>query len=156
MLSRNEVVGKHVDCRLTIVECRLKGALLDTRHSTLVRMACFHATKSRVSMFWPQAWRRYAPAEGDCWPCHQPARLLEETGVALLPGAAFVRSRAELTARLAYVDFDGASALAASPDYSSPPRHKDTKSSKTCGTDFPVGQMTGWKACPTDVCTAQF
>lgn len=41
-------------------------------------------------------------------------RLLAETGVAILPGSAFTRPRAELTARLAYVDFDGAEALAAS------------------------------------------
>lgn len=40
--------------------------------------------------------------------------LLDETGVALLPGAAFARPEEELTARLAYVDFDGARALAAS------------------------------------------
>lgn len=38
-------------------------------------------------------------------------RLLEETGVAILPGADFGRAREELTARLAYVDFDGAKAL---------------------------------------------
>lgn len=42
------------------------------------------------------------------------SRLLEETGVALLPGEVFARSREELTARLSYVDFDGAAALAAS------------------------------------------
>jgi aspartate aminotransferase len=41
-------------------------------------------------------------------------RLLEETGVALLPGSAFGRSRGELTARMSYIDFDGAAALAAS------------------------------------------
>ena len=41
-------------------------------------------------------------------------RLLEETGVAVLPGASFQRPAAELTARLAYVGFDGAKALAAS------------------------------------------
>lgn len=39
-------------------------------------------------------------------------RLLDEAGVAILPGAAFGQSRAELTARLAYVDFDGPRALA--------------------------------------------
>jgi aspartate aminotransferase len=39
--------------------------------------------------------------------------LLEQTGVALLPGSAFGRPADELTARLAYVDFDGARALAA-------------------------------------------
>lgn len=40
-------------------------------------------------------------------------RLLDETGVALLPGSAFGMPAEELTARLAYVDFDGAAALAA-------------------------------------------
>ncbi len=40
-------------------------------------------------------------------------RLLEETGVALLPGSDFLRPPGELTARLAYVDFDGGRALAA-------------------------------------------
>ncbi|MCI0698912.1 aminotransferase class I/II-fold pyridoxal phosphate-dependent enzyme [candidate division KSB1 bacterium] len=39
-------------------------------------------------------------------------RLLEETGVALLPGSAFGCQPEILAARLAYVDFDGASALA--------------------------------------------
>jgi aspartate aminotransferase len=41
------------------------------------------------------------------------ARLLEETGVAILPGCEFGRPDEELTARLAYVDFDGARAMAA-------------------------------------------
>jgi aspartate aminotransferase len=40
-------------------------------------------------------------------------KLLEETGAALLPGSAFGRPKEEMTARLAYVDFDGARALAA-------------------------------------------
>ncbi len=40
-------------------------------------------------------------------------RLLDETGVAILPGQDFGRDPSELTARLAYVDFDGAAALAA-------------------------------------------
>lgn len=38
-------------------------------------------------------------------------RLLEETGVALLPGSAFGCQPGVLTARLAYVDFNGARAL---------------------------------------------
>ena len=37
--------------------------------------------------------------------------ILTETGVALLPGTAFGRPADELTARLSYVDFDGAFAL---------------------------------------------
>ncbi|MCA9583283.1 MAG: hypothetical protein KC416_15895, partial [Myxococcales bacterium] len=39
--------------------------------------------------------------------------VLQETHVAFLPGAAFGRPKVELHARLAYVDFDGAAALAA-------------------------------------------
>ncbi len=38
-------------------------------------------------------------------------RLLEETGVAVLPGSQFGRPAEELTARIAFVDFDGARAL---------------------------------------------
>jgi len=41
------------------------------------------------------------------------ARLLEEAGVALLPGEVFGRDPKELTVRLAFVDFDGAKAMAA-------------------------------------------
>ncbi len=40
-------------------------------------------------------------------------RLLDETGVATLPGSSFGRPSGELTFRIAYVDFDGARALAA-------------------------------------------
>jgi aspartate aminotransferase len=40
-------------------------------------------------------------------------RLLEDTGVAALPGTVFGRPPDELTLRLAFVDFDGARALAA-------------------------------------------
>ncbi|MCA9604284.1 MAG: aminotransferase class I/II-fold pyridoxal phosphate-dependent enzyme [Myxococcales bacterium] len=40
-------------------------------------------------------------------------RLLEETGVAILPGTWFGRPGSELTARIAFVNFDGARALAA-------------------------------------------
>ena len=39
--------------------------------------------------------------------------LLEETGVAILPGISFGRPENEFTARLAFVDFDGCRALAA-------------------------------------------
>jgi len=38
-------------------------------------------------------------------------RLLEDTGMAILPGSDFGRPLEEFTARLAYVDFDGARAL---------------------------------------------
>ena len=51
--------------------------------------------------------------------------LLQETGVALLPGSVFGRPAEELTTRLAYVDFDGASALAAAERL--PPRSRITE-----------------------------
>lgn len=38
-------------------------------------------------------------------------RLLQETGVALLPGSVFGRNESELNARMAYVNFDGKEAL---------------------------------------------
>jgi aspartate aminotransferase len=38
-------------------------------------------------------------------------KLLEETGVAMLPGNDFGRPPEELTARISYVDFDGTNAL---------------------------------------------
>jgi aspartate aminotransferase len=40
-------------------------------------------------------------------------RLLEDTGVAVLPGEAFGRPAEELSVRIAYVDFDGLKALTA-------------------------------------------
>ncbi len=44
-------------------------------------------------------------------------RLLQETGVAILPGSSFGRPAKELTARMAFVDFDGARALAAAEQH---------------------------------------
>ncbi len=40
-------------------------------------------------------------------------KLLDDTGVAILPGSSFGRPESELTARIAFVDFDGSRALAA-------------------------------------------
>lgn len=46
-------------------------------------------------------------------------RMLQETGIAILPGSSFGRPTGELTARIACVDFDGARALAAAEQISS-------------------------------------
>ncbi|MFQ5569356.1 MAG: pyridoxal phosphate-dependent aminotransferase [Rhodothermales bacterium] len=48
-------------------------------------------------------------------------QLLQDTGVAILPGSVFGRPEDELTARLAYVDFDGAAALEAARTVRSQP-----------------------------------
>lgn len=45
--------------------------------------------------------------------------LLEETGVAMLPGSAFGRPIEEFTCRISYVDFDGTRALAAAEELNS-------------------------------------
>ncbi len=53
-------------------------------------------------------------------------RLLNEAGVALLPGSDFGRAPEELTARIAYVDFDGSNALeAARKEYPDKPIDTD-------------------------------
>jgi aspartate aminotransferase len=77
-------------------------------------------------------------------------RLLEDAGVAALPGVSFGRSRGELTARLAYVDFDGARALADSEaiplDQPLPQDFLD----KHCGNVFEgVAKLCEWAASPT-------
>jgi aspartate aminotransferase len=54
-------------------------------------------------------------------------KLLDETGVAILPGISFGRPENELTARIAYVDFDGIKALSAS---------EQVKSEKEIDEDF--------------------
>lgn len=59
--------------------------------------------------------------------------LLEETGVAILPGSDFGRDDSELTARLAYVDFDGEEALA---------------QAKTVGRDVPLDDAFLRACCP--------
>lgn len=58
-------------------------------------------------------------------------RLLEETGVAALPGTDFGRPAEELTLRLAYVDFDGAKALVAAHQHYSN-RYLDNEFLESC------------------------
>ncbi|MCP4443977.1 MAG: hypothetical protein GY811_01345 [Myxococcales bacterium] len=48
------------------------------------------------------------------------AQLLEETGVAVLPGCDFGRPEEEFTLRAAYVDFDGRAAPKAAAESSEP------------------------------------
>lgn len=67
----------------------------------------FYAFPDFSALREPLAARGIATSEQLC------TRMLEETGVAILPGTCFGRPEQELTARLAYVDFDGSRALAA-------------------------------------------
>ena len=72
-------------------------------------------------------------------------RLLEDTGVAILPGAAFGRPSEELTVRLAYVNFDGEQALAAATDVPDHVALGDAFLKAHCGrTVEGIERMCGW------------
>lgn len=60
-----------------------------------------------------EAWRASLATRGITTASELCDRLLAEAGVALLPGSAFGMPPEQLTARLSYVNFDGARALAA-------------------------------------------
>jgi aspartate aminotransferase len=76
--------------------------------------------------------------------CH---KLLEERGVALLPGAAFGRPSEELTARLSYVNFDGAHALYASREVPSDRSLDETWLRRNCPLTLEaVEQIAQWVA----------
>lgn len=59
-------------------------------------------------------------------------QLLEETGIAMLPGSDFGRQPEELTARIAYVDFNGTRALESAYQYGDKPLGEDFVL-KNCG-----------------------
>lgn len=59
-----------------------------------------------------RAFRRQMKAQGITTSAQMCERLLDDVGVATIPGSSFGRSPGELTLRLSYVDFDGAGALA--------------------------------------------
>jgi len=63
-------------------------------------------------------------------------KLLTETGVAILPGSEFGRPRNELTARLAYVDFDGSRALAAADQLPATALPDETFLNTYCGANL--------------------
>ncbi len=60
-------------------------------------------------------------------------KLLDDTGVAILPGSAFGRPAAELSARLAYVNFDGRKALQAAAAIPSDASLPESFLRKYCG-----------------------
>ena len=72
-------------------------------------------------------------------------KLLEEKHVALVPGRSFGRPVEELTARLAYVNFEGASALSASENIPLDSPLPDDFTRKWCG-DVLTGTIAiaGW------------
>jgi len=74
-------------------------------------------------------------------------RLLVDTGVALLPGEVFGRPTEELSARLAYVDFDGNRALAASETIPIEDPLPDDFTERHCGRVLEAARLIGeWAA----------
>jgi aspartate aminotransferase len=72
-------------------------------------------------------------------------RLLEDTGVAVLPGSDFGRPPSELTMRIAYVDFDGAAALAAVAGVPDDRELDEEFLRKTCGDLLEaIDRIAGW------------
>jgi aspartate aminotransferase len=71
--------------------------------------------------------------------------LLNENGVAALPGRVFGRQKEELTVRLAYVDFDGARALTAAQQIPlDKPLNHDFLSYYCSGPIKAVGRLGDW------------
>jgi len=72
-------------------------------------------------------------------------KLLEDTGVAMLPGRAFGRPTRELTARIAYVDFDGAKALDLSREIGLDQPLSEDYLSEACGNILEaIGLICDW------------
>ncbi|ORJ60231.1 pyridoxal phosphate-dependent aminotransferase [Geothermobacter hydrogeniphilus] len=94
---------------------RILATLGDYIHQRLVRMGLQLAPPQGGFYLFPdfEPLREKLAARGIGTSPELCKRLLDETGVAILPGTAFGRPEEELTVRLAYVDFDGARALAA-------------------------------------------
>ncbi len=75
--------------------------------------------------------------------------LLEETGVALLPGEDFNRPAGELSLRMAYVAFDGAAALAACESLPADAPLEPAFLERTCGPTLDgVQRIRDWLAGP--------
>ncbi len=73
------------------------------------------------------------------------SRLLEETGVAILPGKVFGMKPEELTARLAYVDIDGVGAMEAALKIDSKDKIDDTFLQDYCPNVLKaISLITGW------------
>jgi aspartate aminotransferase len=76
-------------------------------------------------------------------------RLLEDTGVAILPGTVFGRPGREFTARIAYVNFDGAAALDAVAGLPAGEELGDTFLRAHCGRTLEaIDRLCEWASSP--------
>ncbi len=91
-----KALGNHISRKLEDA-----GALIRYPHGGFYIFPDFSPFKEKLLA------RKISTSEEMC------QRLLEDTGVAILPGSNFGRRPEEMTARIAYVDFDGKSVLEA-------------------------------------------
>lgn len=99
-----------------VAACRsILGALGRHSRSRLIAAGCRLARLDGAFYLFPdfEPFRDQLAARGVTGSAALAERLLLDTGVATLPGAAFGRPPGELNLRLSYVNFDGAGALAA-------------------------------------------
>jgi aspartate aminotransferase len=94
----------------------LAGYLTDKLHSINIDIPMSHGGFYLFPDF--ESFREKLAARGILTSVEMCAVILDETGVAMLPGHDFGRDPAELTARMAFVDFDGELAMnAAAREY---------------------------------------
>lgn len=94
---------------------RILGALGRQCHATLTTAGTLMPEPDGAFYLFPdfEPHRERLAARGVTTSAQLAEKLLDELGVAVLPGSAFGRPSRELTLRLSYVNFDGAAALAA-------------------------------------------
>jgi len=104
-----EIEGYVAACR------RILGTLGNHCRQTLVEAGCRLPRLDGAFYLFPdlEPFRGKLAASGVAGSAALAERLLQDTGVAALPGEAFGRPAGELTLRLSYVNFDGSTALAA-------------------------------------------
>ncbi|MBX3748727.1 MAG: aminotransferase class I/II-fold pyridoxal phosphate-dependent enzyme [Opitutaceae bacterium] len=99
-----------------VAACRnILGVLGRHSRSVLITAGCRLARLDGAFYLFPdfEPFREKLAARGVNGSAALAERLLQDTGVATIPGAAFGRPPGELNLRLSYVNFDGAAALAA-------------------------------------------
>ena len=99
-----------------LIHCRRVLRALGRHCAAMLRSAELDVAAPVGAFYLFPDFRRYQPqlrAKGISTSQELSDRLLQDTGVATLPGYSFGRQASELTLRMAYVDFDGSAALKA-------------------------------------------
>ncbi len=123
-------LGQHIHRQLVAA-----GLAVTTPSGGFYLFPDFHAHKDRLAA------RGIRDSQALC------RKLLDEAGVAVLPGEAFGRPPEELTCRLAYVNFDGSAALAAARTLPSGTTPDEAFLRQYCGPTLEaIDEMSNWLA----------